>query len=146
MEWITFRLLLTPASKRTNLNRYQKDYCQWDEKNIALLNNCLPELVSLKKRKRASKTFFIKQLPKANSVEKHLADLPKTSKWLDKNQEDHVAFRKFRLRLAVKFLMDQNLPVQPWRLLREASIRKEYITQEIDDFINSLIFDEQAVA
>lgn len=135
-----------PAPKRANLNRYKKDYCQWDEKNIALLKNCLPELASLKKRKRASKTFFIKQLPKANSVEKHLADLPKTSKWLDENQEDHVAFRKFRLRLAVKFLMDQNLPVQPWRLLREASIRKEYITQEIDDFINSLIFDEQAVA
>ena len=136
----------SPAPKRTNLKRYKKDYCQWDEENIALLNSYLPELASLKKRKRASKTFFIKQLPKANSIEKHLADLPKTSSWLNNHQEDHLAFRKFRLRLAVKILIDQNLPVQSWRLLRLASIRKEYITQEIDNYIHSLVFENQAVA
>jgi hypothetical protein len=136
----------SPAPKRTNLKRYKKDYYNWDEKNIAFLNRALPELANLKKRKRASRTFFIKQLPKANSVEKHLADLPKTSKWLDENQEDHLAFRKFRLRLALKVLSDQNLPVQAWRLLRLASIRKEYISQEIDDYIHSLVFENQAVA
>jgi hypothetical protein len=136
----------SPAPKRTHLKRYKKDYYQWDEENIAFLNRVLPELANLKKRKRASRLFFIKQLPKANSVEKHLVDLPKTSKWLDENQEDHVAFRKFRLRLALKVLSDQNLPVQAWRLLRLASIRKEYITQEIDEYIHSLVFENQSVA
>ena len=142
-EWFKDNL---PAPRRTNLKRYKKDYCQWDEENIALLNSYLPELANLKKRKRASKTFFIKKLPKATSIEKHLMDLPQTSRWLDDHHEDYLAFRKFRLRLAVKVLSEQNLPIQSWRLLRLASIRKEYITPEIEEYIHSLIFENQTVA
>lgn len=136
----------SPIAKRSNLKRYQVNYAQWDENNLVLLNQHSAKLATLKKRPRASKTYLIKQLPRANSVEKHLAELPKTAKWLKLNQEDEVAYRKFRLRIAQKLLEESNLPLQRWRLLRLASIRKEYISQDIEMYIDRLLETDVAAA
>jgi|TARA_B110000211_G_scaffold229531_1_gene287443 hypothetical protein len=129
----------SPDAKRINLNRYQRDYKAWDEENIALLQEYITEIATLKKRPRISKTYLIKKLPTPNSVEKHLTDLPRTAKWLDLNQENKVDYRKFRLRIAHQALEASNLPIQQWRLLRLASIRKEYITEDIEHYIFKLI-------
>ncbi|WP_193051369.1 hypothetical protein [Pseudoalteromonas undina] len=60
-------------------------------------------------------------------------------KWLELNQENKVDYRKFRLRIAHQALEASNLPIQQWRLLRLASIRKEYVTEDIEHYIFKLI-------
>jgi len=136
----------SPKSKRANLNRYKRDYLMWDEQSISLLQEYIKNMATLKKRPRLSKTHLIKQLPTSNSVEKHLMDLPKTKKWLEMNQENKVAYRKFRLRVACQSLEELNLPIQEWRLLRLASIRKEYVTEDIKNYILSLTSRMEVVA
>ncbi|PCI51634.1 MAG: transposase [Gammaproteobacteria bacterium] len=136
----------SPKPQRTNLNRYKRDYVMWDEENIVLLQEYIKNVTTLRKRPRISKTHLIKQLPTPNSVEKHLIDLPKTTKWLEVNQENKVAYRKFRLRVAYQALEESNLPLQQWRLLRLSSIRKEYVTEDIEHYIVGLISKTKAAA
>ena len=112
----------SPKPQRTNLNRYKRDYAIWDEENIALLQEYIKKKTTLLKRPRISKAHLIKQLKTPNSVEKHLIDLPKTSEWLDANQENKVAYRKFRLRVACQALEQSNMPLQPTMALITLSI------------------------
>ncbi|MGP4933055.1 TnsD family Tn7-like transposition protein [Pseudoalteromonas nigrifaciens] len=142
-EWLNDN---SPKPKRTNLNRYKRDYAIWDEENIALLQEYINNKTTLIKRPRISKAHLIKQLKTPNSVEKHLTDLPKTAKWLELNQENKVDYRKFRLRVACQTLEASNLPIQQWRLLRLASIRKEYVTEDIKHYIFNLIYKAVVVA
>ena len=136
----------TPVAQRSNLKRYHKDYISWDKQNIVLLKSILKNIKVLKKRPRASKAYFIKQLPKSSSIEKHLNDLPETAGWLESNQEDKLSYRKFRLRVAMQTLETENLPLIRWRLLRLASIRSEYVTGEIERYIENLIKEAKAAA
>lgn len=136
----------TLSAQRSNLKRYQKDYASWDKQNIVLLKLILKNIQLLKKRPRASKAYFMKQLPKSSSIEKHLIDLPETANWLKANQEDKLSYREFRLRVAMQTLGTANLPLIKWRLLRLASIRSEYVTDEIERYIENLIKEAKAAA
>ena len=111
---------------------------------IILLNLLIKDLQLLQKRPRASKAYFMKQLPKSSSVEKHLEDLPKTTNWLEINQEDKVSYRKYRLNVATQMLKDLNLPIIQWRLIRLASIRKEFVTADIEAYIENIIKEARA--
>jgi hypothetical protein len=119
-------------------NRYEPDYLSWDKDNIELLNTLLAEQLANPERNRLSKHFFIKKLPRSNSVEKHLSDLPQTDKWLDLHAESIEQYQSFRLTIAADKLKQQNLPVQRWRLLRVSGIRKESLTPILDQKIIEL--------
>lgn len=119
-------------------NRYEPDYSAWDRDNIELLNALLAEQNANPERNRLSKHFFIKKLPRSNSVEKHLADLTETDKWLNTHAESIEQYQSFRLSRAANKLKQQNIPVQRWRLLRISGIRKESITPILDKKIKLL--------
>jgi len=119
-------------------NRYEPDYLSWDKDNIELLNTLLAEQLANPERNRLSKHFFIKKLPRSNSVEKHLADLPETDNWLNAHAESIEQYQSFRLSRAADKLKEQNLPVQRWRLLRISGIRKESLTSLLDQKIIEL--------
>ena len=119
-------------------NRYEPDYLAWDNDNIKLLKALLTEQQANPERNRLSKHFFIKKLPRSNSVEKHLADLPTTDKWLNKHAESIEQYQLFRLNKAAKDLQSQFKPVQKWRLLRIAGIRSASVTPTLDKLITEL--------
>lgn len=119
-------------------NRYAPDYHAWDKDNIERLNALLAEQNANPERNRLSKHFFIKKLPRSNSVEKHLADLPETDNWLNAHAESIEQYQSFRLSRAADKLKEQNLPVQRWRLLRISGIRKESLTSLLDQKIIEL--------
>lgn len=114
------------------------DYKNWDMANLHALMQILTDNVGYSNRPRLSQTFFIKQLPRANSVVKHLQDLPETSNWLINNAESIEQYQLFRIRKAVEALKLQNLPVIRWRLLRTAGIRYESVTSKIEELIGDL--------
>ena len=127
-----------PAKKIKVGTHYVTDYRKWDENNVELLESAYEELTSEPNRRRLTQTRFIKALPRSNSVEKHLDDLPNTAKWLANHQESVEDYQIRRLRIAFSKIKASNLEVKRWRLVRFANIRKELITQEIEMEIQML--------
>lgn len=119
-------------------NKKKIDYNNWDIENLGVLESVYQNVVNQKNRPRLSRKFFIKRLPRANSVEKHLINLKETTKWLDDYSESIESYQILRIKNAAKTLKEQNLPLKYWRLLRLAGIKKEVITPLIVETIKKL--------
>ena len=89
-------------------------------------------------RPRLSRTRFIKELPRSNSVEKHLSVLPETSQWICSHEESVEDHQLRRLRIAYEQIKSNNHEVKRWRLLRVANIREELVTPKIETEIAAL--------
>ncbi|MEQ1622533.1 MAG: TnsD family Tn7-like transposition protein [Methylococcales bacterium] len=118
--------------------RYETDYQHWDESNVAILISAHIALASQPNRPRLTQTQFIKALPRANSVEKHLGDLPDTRRWLTSHAESVEDHQLYRLCEAFEKIKANNTEVKRWRLLRIANIRQELITPKIETEILKL--------
>ena len=118
---------------------YKTDYQHWDEGNVAFLKSVDEVLRCQLNRPRLTQTLFIKALPRANSVEKHLADLSETRQWLASHAESVEDHQLYRLRAAFEKIKANNLEVKQWRLLRLANIRKELVTPKIETEILKLV-------
>jgi len=129
-----------PLNKVRKNNHYQVDYLAWDRKCVEALENTYLKFQGLVKRPRLSRTRLIKKLPRANSIEKHLGDLRLTKKWLGLHAETVEHYRLFRLRSAYRTIVERNQEVKRWRLLRTANIRKEFLTSQIEQEIQKLVF------
>lgn len=127
-----------PEKKIRTDTRYVTDYRKWDESNVELLESEYGALVNEANRSRLTQTRYIKMLPRSNSVEKHLDDLPNTSKWLTSHQESVEDYQIRRLHVAFSKIKAKNLEVKRWRLVRFANIRKELITQRLETEIQML--------
>jgi hypothetical protein len=134
-EWLT---LNKPKTVEKVKKRYIPDYPSWDLANISLLNEMLISYQNQHDRKRLSQHFFIKKLPRSNSVEKHLDDLPETMNWFIQHAESIEQYQLFRLNKAAKDLQSQFKPIQKWRLLRIAGIRSVSVTPTLDELITEL--------
>ncbi len=127
-----------PKNESTSKPRYHVDYSAWDDRNIVGLEGTLESLQSQTNRPRLTRTLFIKTLPRANSIEKHLNDLPLTRQWLELHSESVEDYQLLRLKLAYQKTIEHNLEVKRWRLLRLANIRKDLITPKIEQEIQYL--------
>jgi len=121
-----------PHYQPVNNAHYKTDYQHWDEKNVALLEYAYKELKCQSGRFRLTRTRFISVLPRANSVEKHLENLPETRQWLSSHAESVEDYQLYRLHAAFEKIKARQLEVKSWRLLRFANIRKELITPKIE--------------
>ncbi|WP_421781252.1 TnsD family Tn7-like transposition protein [Kiloniella litopenaei] len=128
-----------PDPIRKRANHYHVDYSKWDQESVEHLKSIYSQLQGLKHRPRLSRTQFIKRLPRANSLEKHLKDLPCTKEWLDAHEETPENYRLYRLQSAYETILELGEKLERWRLLRLANIRKEFITPRIDEKIQELM-------
>lgn len=126
-----------PRHKKT-VNHHKADYASWDKTNVKILKNEIRKLRNIDPRPRFTRTLLIKQLPRSNSVEKHLQELPETNKWLESNAESLEDYQIYRIKKAARSLLDQHLPIKEWRLLRIAGIRSTAITIRIKKQIEEL--------
>lgn len=134
-DWLMFN---SPKEEKSTMRRKAVDYQNWDSKNVTTLDAIYAELVQSQERPRLTQSYLIKQLPRANSIQKHLVDLPQTKQWLDSYAERLDDYIIFRLNTAYRFLIEQNIEVKRWRLIRIANIREELITNRIENEIQLL--------
>lgn len=122
----------SPRRKPSAIRHFSADYQAWDSSNVAFLKSNYQKIKSHPDRQRLSKAKFIKALPRSGSVDKHLSDLPETTKWLAAHEETVEEYQVYRLNNAYQYLVENNVVVKRWRLLRVASIRYELITLKIE--------------
>lgn len=126
-----------PLRSRENVGQ-KTDYLSWDQQNVETLKEFKDSTHRGSTRRRFSKTFYIKQLPRACYVEKHLADLPKTQEWLERHAESVEDYQLLRIHKAAGMLIEEFKPIKKWRLLRLAGIRAEKVTPDIERLIQKL--------
>lgn len=122
----------SPRRKASAIRNFSVDYHAWDSSNVAFLKSNYLTIKNHPNRQRLSKAKFIKALPRSGSVDKHLSDLPETTKWLATHEETVEDYQVYRLNKAYQYLVENNVVVKRWRLLRVASIRYELITPKIE--------------
>tara|TARA_B100000929_G_scaffold277613_1_gene253182 strand:+ start:422 stop:1951 length:1530 start_codon:yes stop_codon:yes gene_type:complete len=127
-----------PRRKVNVQSHYVVDYSDWDAKNVEHLKSVYEGMANARYRPRLSRTRFIKELPRSNSVEKHLSVLPETSQWICSHEESVEDHQLRRLRIAYEQIKSNNHEVKRWRLLRVANIREELVTPKIETEIAAL--------
>lgn len=127
-----------PRRKVNAQSHYIVNYSDWDAKNVEHLESVYEGMANVRNRPRLTRTRFIKELPRSNSVEKHLSDLPKTSQWITSHEESVEDHQLGRLRIAYEQIKSNHLEVKRWRLLRVANIREELVTPKIETEIQEL--------
>ena len=127
-----------PKRKVNSQSHYAVNYRDWDAKNVAHLESVYEVMANVRNRPRLTRTRIIKELPRSNSVEKHLPDLPATSQWLTDHEESVEDFQLRRLRITYEQMKSNDLEVKRWRLLRTAAIRIELVTPKIEAEIRRL--------
>lgn len=127
-----------PTRAIQKAKQHTVDYERWDSENLQALAQFVQSRAGESGRPRLSRTFLVKQLPRYNSVEKHLQDLPKTDKWLNNNAESIEDYQLFRIQAALETLKSQNLPIKRWRLLRIAGIRFQLVASKVEEAISRL--------
>ena len=86
---------------------------------------------------RMSKSWFLNQLSKGNSISKNLYHLPLSSKFLSTYSEDTMAYQIRRITHAmIRLGYTESSTKDRWRILRLAGLSKERITQEAQIFLN----------
>lgn len=132
-------LMLHCPKKEVILEPFRKvDYLGWDKKNVNTLTAIYDNLHQVDGRSRLTASYLIKQLPRANSIQKHLLDLPLTKQWLDLHAESLEDYQIIRLKSAYQYLIEQNQTIKRWKLIRAANIRKELVTKRIEKEIIAL--------
>jgi len=114
------------------------DYPSWDRENVKRLSTVYEYLFKIKGRPRLTASHLIQQLPRANSVQKHLVDLPLTKQWLDLHMESLEEYQILRLNSAYQYLREQHQTIKRWKLIRTANIREELVTERIEQEIIAL--------
>ena len=127
-----------PAREISSKSLRVVDYPDWDRRNIIALGSVYDRLLPLEFRPRLTISHLIKQLPRSNSVQKHLSDLPLTKKWLHSHTECLEDYQVFRLKSAYRSLSERHQTIKRWKLIRVANIRKELITERIEQEIIAL--------
>lgn len=89
--------------------------------------------------RRITKTLLISLIGKQAIVEKHYSKLPLIVSYLNKVIESKESFRIRRLQHAHMKFIDRNIDINRGRLLREAGIRKEYISPKIEKKVKYLL-------
>lgn len=86
-----------------------------------------------------SKSWFLHQLSKGNSISKNLHQLPLSSKFLSTYSEDTIAYQIRRITHAmIRLGYTESSTKDKWRILRLAGLSKERITQEAQIFLNMI--------
>ena len=77
-------------------------------------------------------------------LEKHLDHLPETKKYLEQTVESEEQYRLRKIQWAIEELKRQGEPLQEWKVLRKAGIRKENAPMEFPRERDSIFIEKEA--
>ncbi|APP29598.1 Transposon Tn7 transposition protein tnsD [Acinetobacter baumannii ATCC 17978] len=134
--------LLTFNSKHLSKPQVRKNKVNWPIRDFSITK----ELFKILYRSnddlacpRMSKSWFLNQLSKGNSISKNLHQLPLSSKFLSTYSEDTIAYQIRRITHAmIRLGYTEYSTKDRWRILRLAGLSKERITQEAQIFLNMI--------
>ncbi|WP_163836301.1 TnsD family Tn7-like transposition protein [Spartinivicinus ruber] len=117
---------------------YGANWRKRDLSTIRQLKALLAELIKSENYPQLTKTFLIHQLDMASTIEKHLADLPKSNQWLNKHCESTENYQIRRLQKEAQELTKSGENVIVWKLERKAGLHREKLTKKVKTIIKKL--------
>jgi hypothetical protein len=135
--------LMSHRPPRVNIgNHHSSKTTNWDNEILCSLKRVYEKVHPELNRPRLSRTYLINQIPRSNSIAKHLNDLPQTRKWLNLYAESIEKYQLHRVVNAVKTLRARELQVKRWRILRAAGIRFHSVPSSVEHAIRTFEFKE----
>lgn len=132
--------LLTFNSRHLSQPQARKNKVNWSIRDFSITKGLFKVLYRSNDDlacPRMSKSWFLNQLPRGNSISKNLYHLPLSSKFLSTYSEDTVAYQIRRITYAmIQLGYTESSTKDKWRILRLAGLSKERITQEAQLFLN----------
>ena len=111
------------------------DWGQRDRIAVRQLLRIIKRLDSSLDHPRATANWLLKQIPNGTSLAKNLQKLPLVALCLKRYSESVEDYQIRRISQAFIKLKQEGLELRPWRLLRRATLSKERITKEAQNFL-----------
>ncbi|HSB92884.1 MAG TPA: TnsD family Tn7-like transposition protein [Flavitalea sp.] len=131
-EWLQsnspMRIKATPRDSRVNWQKRDKSFL----KDLRILN-AKDSTKNIKVRR--SKSWYIKNSNSSSTLEKHIDKLPLCKNFIDSHSESVEEFQRRRIIASIRSLLAENEELKPWRIIRRAGIRKEFLSNALLKFI-----------
>ncbi|WP_026074656.1 TnsD family Tn7-like transposition protein [Brevibacillus massiliensis] len=118
-----------PSKKKTRNNRV--DWNQRDLEVLAKVQDAVSQILESNGKPKRLTVGRIAAIAGVRALlERHLDRLPETKKYLEKTVESEKQYRWRKIQWAMAELKRQDEPLQEWKVLRIAGIRKEHAPME----------------
>lgn len=111
------------------------DWSQRDRFVVRQLLRIIKHLDSNLDHPRVTSNWLLKKIPTGTSLAKNLHKLPLVSLCLKRYSEEIEDYQIRRISKAFIELKEENIELKRWRLLRRATLSKERITEEAQQFL-----------
>ncbi|SFL18529.1 TniQ protein [Pseudovibrio ascidiaceicola] len=106
-----------------------------DSKTLRALVRLRNQFENQQNGPRRSRNWYLRKIDHAASVEKHLDQLPQCRTFLARHSESISDYQMRRIRSTVLGLKHQGASVKRWRVLREAGLSEERLTEPARCFL-----------
>jgi len=132
-----------PSKKKTRNNRV--DWNQRDLEVLAKVQHAVCRILESDEKPKRLTVSRIGAIAGVRSLlEKHLDHLPETKKYLEQVVESEEQYRLRKIQWAIEGLRRQGEPLQEWKVLRKAGIRKEYAPMEFPRERDTIFIEKAA--
>ena len=132
-----------PAQKKTRNIRV--DWNQRDLEVLAKVQHAVSRILESNGKPKRLTVSRIGAIAGVRSLlEKHLDHLPETKKYLEQTVESEEQYRLRKIHWAMEELKRQGEPLQEWKVLRKAGIRKEHAPMEFFRKRDSIFIEKAA--
>jgi len=132
-----------PAQKKTRNIRV--DWNQRDLEVLAKVQHAVCRILESDEKPKRLTVSRIGAIAGVRSLlEKHLDRLPETKKYLEQTVESEEQYRWRKIQWAMEELKRQGEPLQEWKVLRKAGIRKENAPMEFSRERDSIFIEKAA--
>ena len=132
--------LLTFNSRHLSQPQARKNKVNWSIRDFSITKELFKVLYRSNDDlacPRMSKSWFLHQLSKGNSISKNLHQLPLSSKFLSTYSEDTITYQIRRItHTMIRLGYTESSIKDRWRILRLAGLSEERITLEAEIFLN----------
>ena len=126
-----------PAQKKTRNIRV--DWNQRDLEVLAKVQHAVSRILESNGKPKRLTVSRIGAIAGVRSLlEKHLDHLPETKKYLEQVVESEEQYRLRKIQWAIEELRRQGEPLQEWKVLRKAGVRKEHAPKRDSIFVEKL--------
>lgn len=133
------------AQDKTNANVPRVDWDKRDQEYLQALRQLATFLKANQQGPRRSRTYYLKLRGNLSTLEKNLHQMPRTSAFLAANSESVSQYQIRRLQNAYNDLRSLFDSPPRWRLLRNARLSEERMTEPARQYLENLVGTEHEV-
>lgn len=133
------------AQDKTNANAPRVDWDKRDREYLQALRQLATFFKANQQGPRRTRTYYLKLLGKHSTLEKNFHKMPRTSEFLADNSESISQYQVRRLQNAYHDLLSLYDSPPWWRLLRNAKLSEERMTEPARQYLENLVGTEHEV-